>query len=93
MPRIQVTAVEYSFTLSRSVVPAGKVILEFVNQGQDEHNLNVVPPEGPVAGAFADTPSKGISDQQVILRAGTYTLFCSLLDHKQKGMKATLLVE
>ncbi len=79
--------------LSRSVVPAGKVIFEFVNQGQDEHNLNVVPPEGPVAGTFADTPSKVVSDQQLILRPGSYTLFCSLLDHKQKGMKATLLVE
>ena len=63
------------------------------NKGQDEHNLNVVPGEGPVAGAFANTPSKGISDQQVILRAGSYTLFCSLPEHKQKGMKATLLVE
>ncbi|HEY4997398.1 MAG TPA: plastocyanin/azurin family copper-binding protein, partial [Solirubrobacteraceae bacterium] len=93
VPRVQITAVEYSFTLSRATVPAGKVILEFVNQGQDEHNLNVVPAEGPVAGAFANTPSKGISDQQVILRSGTYTLFCSLPEHKQKGMKATLLVE
>lgn len=90
---MQVTAVEYSFTLSRTSVPAGKVIFEFVNQGQDEHNLNVVAPEGPVAGAFANTPSKGISDEQVILRAGTYTLFCSLPEHKQKGMKATLHVE
>lgn len=93
VPRVQVTAVEYSFTLSRTSVPAGKVIFEFVNQGQDEHNLNIVPAEGPVAGAFANTPSKGISDEQVILRAGTYTLFCSLPEHKQKGMKATLHVE
>lgn len=84
---------EYSFTLSRTTVPAGKVIFEFVNQGQDEHNLNVLPSEGPLAGAFPDTPSKSVSDQAVILRAGSYTLFCSLPEHKQKGMKATLLVE
>jgi plastocyanin len=93
VPHVQITAVEYSFTLSRTTVPAGKVILELVNQGQDEHNLNVLPAEGSLAGAFADTPSKGISDQQLILRAGSYTLFCSLPEHKQRGMKATLLVE
>ena len=40
MPHVEVTAVEYSFTLSRPTVPAGKVILHFVNHGQDEHNLN-----------------------------------------------------
>jgi plastocyanin len=94
IPHVQVTAVEYSFTLSRTTVPAGKVIFEFVNNGQDEHNLNVVPAgEGPVAGSFPDTPAKGVSDQTIVMRAGTYTMFCSLPEHEQKGMKATLVVE
>jgi len=74
-------------------VPAGKVIFEFVNRGQDEHNLNVQPAEGVAAGAFPDTASGGISDQAMILRAGTYTMFCSLSEHEQKGMKATLVVQ
>ena len=30
--------------LSRPTVPAGKVIVEFVNRGQDEHNLHAVEP-------------------------------------------------
>jgi plastocyanin len=90
---VQVTAVEYSFALSRATVPAGKVILEFVNHGQDEHNLYVMPGEGSLAGSFANTPAKGIRDQQLELRPGTYTLFCSLPEHEQKGMKATLVVQ
>jgi plastocyanin len=90
---VQVTAVEYSFALSRATVPAGKVILEFVNRGQDEHNLNVLSGEGSLAGRFADTPANGVRDQQVELRPGTYTLFCSLPEHEKKGMKATLVVE
>jgi plastocyanin len=90
---VQVTAVEYSFTLSRTTVPAGKVIFDFVNHGQDEHNLNVQPAEGALAGAFANTSSQGSSEQQMILRPGTYTLFCSLPEHEKKGMKATLTVE
>lgn len=74
-------------------MPAGKVIFEFVNRGEDEHNLNVLPAEGSAAGSFSDTASGGVSDQAMILRAGTYTMFCSLPEHEQKGMKATLVVQ
>jgi plastocyanin len=90
---VQVTAVEYSFTLSRASVPAGKVVFEFVNHGQDEHNLNVLPSEGPPAGSFPTAASQAVGQQTMVLRAGTYTLFCSLPEHEQKGMKATLLVQ
>jgi plastocyanin len=93
VPHVQVTAVEYHYTLSRATVPHGKVIFEFVNDGEDEHNLNMLPAEGPVAGSFANTPSKGIRDQEIELRPGAYTLFCSMPEHEQKGMKATLIVE
>jgi plastocyanin len=93
VPHVEVTAVEYSFTLSRTTVPAGKVIFDFVNHGQDEHNLNILPGEGPFAGRFANTPSEGMSEQAVMLKPGSYTLFCSLPEHEKKGMKATLVVE
>jgi plastocyanin len=94
VPHVQVSAVEYSFTLSRASVPAGKVILQFVNDGQDEHNLQITEgEEGPLAGSFADTPSKGVGQLQLEMRSGSYTLFCSLHGHEAKGMKATLTVE
>lgn len=90
---IQVTAVEYRFTLSRTTVPAGRVVFEFVNAGQDEHNLNVLGAEGPPAGTFANARAGSVSDQAMTLRPGAYTMFCSLPEHEAKGMKATLLVE
>lgn len=93
IPHVQVTAVEYSFTLSRSTIPAGKVIFEFVNNGQDEHNLNVAGSKGELASSFAKTPSKGVHDQTVEMHSGTYVLFCSLPEHESKGMKATLVVQ
>jgi plastocyanin len=93
VPHVQVSAVEYAFTLSRTTVPAGKVVFQFVNNGQDEHNLQIAPPEGPLAGSFANTPSKGIGDLTLEMQPGTYTLLCSLPTHEQKGMKATLTVE
>ncbi len=90
---MQVTAVEYGFTLSRTRVPAGKVILELVNHGQDEHNLNAEFGEGALAGSLPDTRAGAVKDQAVELRPGTYTLFCSLPEHAKRGMKATLIVE
>lgn len=93
VPHVQVTAVEWAFTLSRSTVPAGKVVLEFVNSGQDEHNLALAPAEGPSEQPVANTPSKGVVDVSLQMQPGSYTLFCSLPTHEQKGMKATLTVE
>jgi len=93
IPHVQVSAVEYSFSLSRTTVPAGKVVLQFVNAGQDEHNLQLEPAQGPPTEAFANTPSKGVADLQLEMQPGSYTLFCSLPTHEQKGMKATLVVE
>jgi plastocyanin len=93
LPHVQVSAVEYAFTLSRTTVPAGKVMLQFVNDGQDEHNLRVAPPEGPLVGSFETVPAKAVSNLTVELHPGSFTLFCSLPTHEQKGMKATLTVE
>jgi plastocyanin len=90
---IQVTSVEYHYTLSKTTVPAGKVAFDFVNDGQDEHNLNVLSGEGSLTGSFPNTVSKGVRDQTIEMRPGTYTLFCSLPEHEAKGMKATLTVQ
>jgi plastocyanin len=93
IPHVQVSAVEYSFSLSRTSVPAGEVVLEFVNDGQDEHNLHLEGAEGPLAESIGDTPSKGVDDLHLEMRPGSYTLFCSLPTHEARGMKATLTVE
>jgi plastocyanin len=91
--RVQVIAKEYSFTLSRAEVPAGKVIVEFVNGGEDPHNLHLEEPaEGAEAGAFPTSSPGFHGDLTLNLRPGTYTLFCSLPGHEAKGMKATLTV-
>ncbi len=93
VPRVQVTAVEYKFTLSRTTVPAGKVILEFDNKGQDEHNLNVLSGGGELTSSFANEIPGGVTQETVDLKPGSYMLFCSLPEHEAKGMKATLVVE
>jgi plastocyanin len=93
LPHVQVSAVEYHYTLSRVSVPAGKVVFQFIDDGEDEHNLNVNSAEGVREATFADTAPKGVVNQTIVLKAGSYKLFCSLPGHEQKGMKATLTVE
>jgi plastocyanin len=95
---VQVTAEDsngYHFILSRTAVPAGEVVIEFVNHGQDEHNIHAVEPAaGTEAGGLAENALPGThTDLTLDLRAGSYTLFCSLPGHEAKGMKATLTVE
>ena len=92
---VQVIATEYHLSLSQTEVPAGKVIVNFVNDGQDEHNLNTA--ESAAAGAesspvFAATKSGAHPELAINLHAGAYTLFCSLPGHRAKGMEATLVV-
>jgi plastocyanin len=90
---VQVIAKEYSFTLSRAEVPAGKVIVEFVNDGEDSHNLHFQEPaEASEAGAFPTSSPGFHGDLTLNLHPGSYTLFCSLPGHEAKGMKATLIV-
>jgi plastocyanin len=94
--RVEVTAEDsagFRFVLSRPTVPAGRVTIEFVNQGQDEHNLNAVEQsEGTVAGSLPNTLPNAHPSLTVNLRRGSYMLFCSLPGHEANGMKATLVV-
>jgi plastocyanin len=94
---VEVTAEDttgFHFVLSRPTVPAGEVIIEFVNHGQDEHNLNAVEPsEGATVGSLPNTAPNAHPRLTVNLRRGSYVLFCSLAGHEAKGMKATLVVE
>ncbi len=93
VPHVQVVAVEYHYTLSRTTVPEGKVVLQFVNNGQDEHNLNVLSGEGELESSFPKTVSHGVRETTLNMHKGNFTLFCSLPEHEAKGMKATLTVE
>ena len=94
---VQVTAEDsngYHFILSRISVPAGPVVIEFVNHGQDEHNLHTLEPgEGAEGGSLTNTPPGAHPQLSLEMRPGSYTLFCSLPGHEAKGMKATLVVQ
>jgi len=91
--RISVKGSEYYFVLSRPSVKAGEVTVELNNQGEDPHNLNLRL-EGSETEPLTlpETDSLQRSDATFDLPAGKYRLWCSLPEHEEKGMAATLAV-
>jgi len=93
LPRLGVKAVEWSYTLSRPEVPAGEVVVELNNMGEDPHNLHLQladesGPEGEIA--TIGPSSQGIA--KFNLPTGSYRLWCDLDEHAERGMEATLTV-
>jgi plastocyanin len=88
----------YIARLSRATVTAGPVVVQLLNQGEDDHNLRVVPLDH--AGAAIDFPltspgPQNATTKTLTLTAGTYYLFCTLttpVNHENEGMRATLQV-
>jgi hypothetical protein len=91
--RVQVTAREHSLTLSRGVVPAGRLVVELVNLGEDDHDLAVrrIGP-GAVTRRIGRTGPGLLGRLEATLRSGRYRLWCTLGDHRARGMVATLAV-
>ena len=93
-----VYAQEWSLWASRRSVPAGTVIVELWNRGQDAHDLRLRRLDahgqmvGPILGAVRLTPSGQLSQAIWHLRAGRYELYCSLPGHLMMGMHARLAV-
>lgn len=90
---VQVTEKEFTLTLSRQSVKAGSASIEVVNFGMDTHDLVV---KGTKVGAktyrFKKLDPRGRTERTLRLTPGRYTLWCSLGDHRARGMKTTLVV-
>jgi plastocyanin len=93
-----IDAQEFSLWPSRSSVPAGTVLVELWNRGQDIHDtwirrLNAAGQMvGPVLGRVPKTLPGKISQATWHLKAGRYELFCSMPGHMALGMHANLRV-
>jgi hypothetical protein len=91
--RVAVDEYEYSVVAGHQLVAAGRVELNVSNIGQDDHNLTISRDGAPIAQTpvlHPGDPATTISPQ---LAPGTYRLYCSLYDHDQLGMHATLVVQ
>lgn len=89
---VQAGGTEFRIALSRSHVRPSRLRLEFVNYGEDIHdlairrvgtsdvrNLGVARPGNRNVGRFT-------------VKRGTYQLWCTISDHRARGMSAVLKV-
>jgi hypothetical protein len=90
--RLQVTALEWEYRLSRARVVAGPALVELVNLGEDEHDLRL----RRAGGTRTYRLGKVLPGERGLLSArlapGRYRLWCSLPRHAERGMKAQLRV-
>jgi plastocyanin len=90
--QMQVVAREYSFTLSRLHVKAGPAVIELANFGQDPHDLRLQRQGARhIAGLGVVAPGQR-AELSLRLPPGRYSLWCSVANHRQLGMRATLVV-
>ncbi|MHB1834357.1 MAG: hypothetical protein ACYCXW_05280 [Solirubrobacteraceae bacterium] len=96
--RLLVDAQEWSMWPSRSSIPAGTVIVELWNRGQDPHDLRIRRLNaaglmvGRVLGAIGVTLPGHIRQATWRLSSGSYELYCSLPGHLELGMHARVRV-
>jgi FtsP/CotA-like multicopper oxidase with cupredoxin domain len=91
--RVQVVAHEFSFVLSRQSIKAGWATIELRNAGEDAHDLRMRRVGGTRVYAWPVTQSGAVVDETVKLRQGRYLLYCSIADHRARGMSAVLVVK
>ena len=91
--RVQAVADEYRFSLSRSSVPAGHVTIELANFGEDPHNFKLKRVEGTHVYTIGKTLPGARTTKTLRLRHGRFKYWCSVADHKARGMKGTLRVK
>jgi len=90
--RVQVTALEFEYRLSRLRVPAGRVLVELANFGQDEHDLALRRVGGRRIYALPKTLPGKRRTIALRLGPGRYRLWCRVGDHRVRGMYADLRV-
>jgi plastocyanin len=90
--RVQVTALEFEYRLSRLTVRQGPALIELVNYGEDEHDLVLQRVGGTKVWKLRKLLPGSRATLSVRLRPGRYRLWCAVADHRTRGMRATLRV-
>jgi hypothetical protein len=91
--RVQVSADEFSLALSRASIRSGPAIVELVNYGEDDHDLVLRRVAGTHTYRIGIVHPAKTAQLDAKLRPGVYRLWCTLADHRRRGMSATLHVQ
>jgi hypothetical protein len=92
--RLLVQGTEYRLQLSRGTLKRGPAVIQFVNRGQDPHDLRLrrIGASASRTVSVPETRAGGLVEFDARLESGRYRLWCSLPGHDQRGMHAVLTV-
>jgi hypothetical protein len=85
-------ATEYRLGTSRAKAPAGVLVAQLQNNGQDDHDLAVRNARGQIIAQTKVVHHGGLGQLRVRLKPGRYQLICTLADHEARGMRTVLVV-
>jgi plastocyanin len=90
---VQAQGSEFRISLSRSKIKQGKLRLEFVNFGEDPHDLAVKRKGNRYVRNVGRTEPGERGVLRFTVKRGTYTLWCTIGDHRARGMSTKLVVK
>lgn len=90
--RVQVSADEFGLALSRTSIRSGTAIIELVNFGEDDHDLALRRVGGSRTYRVGLVRPGETGELETRLRAGRFVLWCTLADHRARGMGASIRV-
>ena len=90
--RLQVSGDEFSLALSRDSIRKGPAIIELVNDGEDDHDLALRRVGGQRTYRTGIVEPGETGSLEARLRPGRFSLWCTLADHRGRGMRATFRV-
>jgi hypothetical protein len=89
--RVLVRGTEFNLVLSKQRVHPGRVIVQFVNAGEDPHDLRLRLEGGETESGLGEIEPGDYANLDARLRrSSTYVLWCSLPGHRESGMEAAL---
>jgi plastocyanin len=91
--RVQVSATEFNFGLSRHSIKAGRALIELANFGEDPHDLRLRRIGGTKVWGTRVVGPEGTATLSAKLPPGRYKLWCSIANHRALGMDATVTVK
>ena len=80
-----------SLALPGQPIPPGPAVLTLENRGTTGHNL-FIEGEGINRAAEEMIAAGGSATLDVVFKPGTYTFYCPVLDHRDKGETATITI-
>ena len=83
---------EFRFSLSRAGFPAGPLVLQLKNNGEDDHDLRIVGPHGAIRTGTGIVSPDDLGEIRTTLAQGRYTYLCTVADHAARGMTGSFIV-